>query len=212
MTFGFSFFSKRREAEFGSLVCLQELHEHSDPGDALELVAEASARMLPPGDSLAEKFRQDPARHFGVKEARAGTTGGVRALLVWTDPSISPGTTGGVDSSSGSRTGTTFAFAELPVKVPTATLYPRPRRVPVSAGGGIGDPELDAHFLIGSEDPVHSLPGSVRSTLLATPPRTFGWFVIWEGHACAHSIDPPGADATGDALVNLVAAVAQAFR
>jgi hypothetical protein len=207
----FSFFSKRRAEAFEALACLSDLQEEGDPDSALTLVAEASAHMLPAGDRLADDYLQNPPRHFGIQEARAGSVDGVRAELIWTKSDVSSNMTGGVSASSGSPNGSTYAFAELPVSVPVASLYPRPRRVPVSAGGGIGDPELDPRYLVAAEDPFHSLPGPVRSVLVECPPRSFGWFVVWGRHACAHSIDPPGSDAQGDRLIELVVKVARAF-
>jgi hypothetical protein len=167
--------------------------------------------MLPVGEKLAEDYRRRPARHFAIKEAREGTSMGQRCLLVWTDSDLSPGMTGGVDSSSGSPGGTTFAFAELSDEVPTATIYPRPRSVPVSAGGGIGDPDLDARFLTGAVDPGRSLPPELRSLLVSTERRSIAWFVVWGRHVCAHSVEPPGKDNKGDALISLVASAAGAF-
>lgn len=206
-----SFFSKRRAAAFEALASLSDLSEEADRDLALELVAEASAHMLPAGDKLAAAYREEPSRHFGIREARSGTVDGIKAQLIWTKSEVSSNMAGGVSASSGSPGGSTYAIAELPVAVPVASLYPRPRRVPVSAGGGIGDPELDPRFLIAAEDPFHSLPGPVRATLLGSPPHSFGWFVLWERHACAHSVDPPGKDAKGDYLTDLVVRVANGF-
>jgi hypothetical protein len=205
------FGTHKREEEFARLELLASLPDEADRDAALRLVAGASAAALPKGDRTGERYLANPGGSFGIREARGGTVDGVEALLVWTDSSKSPAMTGGVSASSGSASGETFAFATLPRDTASAALWPRPRRVPVSAESGIGHPQLDDRYLVAADDPSRTFTQPVIAAFLAAPPHTFGWTSIWDDHVCAHSGSPPGEDGRGDALVRFAVSVSRAM-
>ena len=209
--FRWPFGMRRHEEDFRDLDVLRSLTDQPDPDETLRLVAEASAGSLPKGSKTGARYLADPARSFGIKEARAGTINGVRTTLVWTDPRVSPVVTGDGDASAGSTAGNTFAFAHLPRTVPWGTVWPRPRNVPVSAGPGTGLPELDERYLAAGDAPTHTFTPGVVAAFVAAPRRTFSWSVLWGTHVCAYVIDAPSKERRGDRVVDFVVSVSRAM-
>jgi hypothetical protein len=205
---------RRHEEEFARLEVLQQLPDEADPQEALQLVAAASAASLPKGDKLGRSYLEEPSRHFGVKSARAGQIDRVKALLVWTDPDVRPSTVGGATSHSGSASGDTYVFAELPQEVPWATMWFRPRSVPhdPETQPTSSNPAFDDAFLWAGDDPEHSLPPAVMDVLLGAERGLFAWNAFFERQFCIHSTDSPDSDkGQADQMVPFAVSVARAY-
>jgi hypothetical protein len=199
---------RRHRDEPRTLHLIDSLDEPADAGEAARMVAAATAANLPKGNRTAERYLADPARSFAIREARAGTIDGVRAMFVWIGPKrrFQPSGGGGAPPSAG----TTFAFATLPHALPWAEAWPRPHWVPVVADAALGHAEFDASYMIAGDAPARTFTVPVIEEFLAAPEETFEWASIWDDHVCVHGVHWPERDGEADRLVEFAVAVSRA--